>query len=778
MGKVKRNNLAVSEVLDTVLLLGIAVALFSVLSFIVLTYPFEPSTPSVNIVGYIDGDDIVLEHLGGESLDLDTRVLITIGIDKVTFNARDLLDDEFEDDNLWGLGEILNYTSNDIPGKQVTITVVDINSNSVVMMGTLQEGISTPPALNINIIGQGSVARDIDPPYTYGTVVTLTANEEPGWIFDHWAGDLNGNTNPDTIIVDSTKTVTAVFLELFTLDVDVLPMGQGTVTLDPSGGVYADGTSVEITAEGIPGWAFSYWSGDVPTGSENDNPLTIVMDSNKSLTANFAEGQYTLTINVVGSGSVTKIPDEPTYAYNAVVTLTPAADSDWNFNGWSGPDAGDLVDNLDGTWDITMNDDKSITATFTPMGGSITVIKDAIPNDPQIFSFTGDLGAFTLVDNGGTNSQTFTDLDAGTYIVTETVSSGWYLTDINIVDPSSDSSYTLPSATTLLDDGFEGTTSTWDDNWDSISHNWYRSPTRRSGSYSAGSSNDNEGAFTCDDLDTSDASSITIDFWYRSSNTEPSDLTLSYYDGSSYNDITDLGSNTYGIFLHYTDTITDSQYFISNFKIRFTSNLGNSENVWVDDVLITKEVSGKAIIVLSEGEDVTVTFTNKLPQTVILRPNAGGSTTQLSRNTGSSNWACVDEVTSDGDTTYVMDPDSGNWDTDTYGTENSADLGTISSVTVYSKCKRHDAGSSSASYSRTALRVDGTIYSGDSNDMGTSYTDYSTTYETNPGGGSWTWTDINNLQCGVSLYSGDTSGGSQSHARCTQVWVEVTYMPS
>lgn len=149
MRKVKRNNLAVNEVLDTILLIGIAVALFSVLSFIVLTYPFEPSTPSVNIVGFVDGNDIVLEHRGGESLDLDTEVLITVGGEKLAQNkVRDFLDDNFEDDGLWGLGEILNYTSDAIDGNQVTVTIVDTKSNSVVMMGTLQEGSSETPPIN------------------------------------------------------------------------------------------------------------------------------------------------------------------------------------------------------------------------------------------------------------------------------------------------------------------------------------------------------------------------------------------------------------------------------------------------------------------------------------------------------------------------------------------------------------------------------------------------------------------------------------------------------
>ena len=42
--------------------------------------------------------------------------------------------------------------------------------------------------------------------------------------------------------------------------------------------------------------------------------------------------------------------------------------------------------------------------------------------------------------------------------------------------------------------------------------------------------------------------------------------------------------------LHYTDTITDSNYFIPNFSIKFVGLPDRNENVWVDEVVITKEI--------------------------------------------------------------------------------------------------------------------------------------------------------------------------------------------
>jgi len=82
---------------------------------------------------------------------------------------------------------------------------------ALVVSGTV---VAAPPPviLTVNIVGSGTV----DPPggsYARRTVVTLTAESESGWYFDHWEGDLSGSDNPTTITMQGNKTVTAVFLE-------------------------------------------------------------------------------------------------------------------------------------------------------------------------------------------------------------------------------------------------------------------------------------------------------------------------------------------------------------------------------------------------------------------------------------------------------------------------------------------------------------------------------------------------------------------------------------
>jgi hypothetical protein len=76
---------------------------------------------------------------------------------------------------------------------------------------------TTPPTTHTLIIatdgtGTGTVAPPVGAHiYVSGTVVPIAATADPGSVFVGWIGDLIGDTNPDTITMDSDKTVTATF---------------------------------------------------------------------------------------------------------------------------------------------------------------------------------------------------------------------------------------------------------------------------------------------------------------------------------------------------------------------------------------------------------------------------------------------------------------------------------------------------------------------------------------------------------------------------------------
>jgi len=62
---------------------------------------------------------------------------------------------------------------------------------------------------------------------------------------------------------------------------------EGSGSVDPTGGPYAVGTIVQLTATADSDWQFDNWTGDV--ANSNAFSTTVTMDADKTVTANFAQ---------------------------------------------------------------------------------------------------------------------------------------------------------------------------------------------------------------------------------------------------------------------------------------------------------------------------------------------------------------------------------------------------------------------------------------------------------------------------------------------------------
>ena len=143
----------------------------------------------------------------------------------------------------------------------------------------------------------------------------------------------------------------------YSLTTSANPTAGGTIT--PASGQHNEGTTVSITATPAGEYLFSSWSG--ATGSTATT--SVVMNSNKSVTANFVKKKYALTTSVEGEGTISekviKAGAATDYNSGTVVELTATPKAGWKFKEWTG----DLTGN-DNPKQITIDKAKSVNAVF------------------------------------------------------------------------------------------------------------------------------------------------------------------------------------------------------------------------------------------------------------------------------------------------------------------------------------------------------------------------------------------------------------------------------
>ncbi|RZN62496.1 MAG: hypothetical protein EF811_02720 [Methanonatronarchaeia archaeon] len=152
---------------------------------------------------------------------------------------------------------------------------------------------------------------------------------------------------------------------------------EGGHTLGPAGD-FEEGTEVEVQAMPDDGWKFSHWSGDI---SSDSRTVTVTMDSDKSIKANFVEKEpetYTLNTDTVGSGSIGP-SFYPEFEKGEEITLNAYPDDGWEFNYWGGDVSGSLSSSIT----VTMDSDKEVIAHFSQVeddGTETTTYYDFMPH--------------------------------------------------------------------------------------------------------------------------------------------------------------------------------------------------------------------------------------------------------------------------------------------------------------------------------------------------------------------------------------------------------------
>ena len=186
------------------------------------------------------------------------------------------------------------------------------------------------------------------------------------------------NNNTCTTPAPKAQTITLVSAtpeHTVTISVN----GNGNVT-GANTGTYLEGTELTLTATPAEHYEFTGWTGDV---SSTEKPLTIIVDGDKNITANFAKKQYTLTVltNDENKGTVS---GAGTYDYGTVVAIEAIAQPGYKLLYWS-----DRSSDLTRT--ITMNKNEALSAYFVKeYAVEPTFTIEKVWENAQVPAATGD----------------------------------------------------------------------------------------------------------------------------------------------------------------------------------------------------------------------------------------------------------------------------------------------------------------------------------------------------------------------------------------------------
>ncbi len=231
-------------------------------------------------------------------------------------------------------------TAADVPG------VIDVNANQFFPDGLQTGGVTEFEIEDPVVALQGSGTADA--PYL---IIHVDASGQPGIIVSYRLRDLD--SSPD-------NAVSQVALQFRTAESGSwtnVPAGYvGDATIGPF--ISGLDTAVSVALPASAAGAATLQIRIITTNATGNDEWVGVDDI---AVQGAAVIYHTLDVVVIGNGTVIRSPDEPAYTEGTVVELTASSATGWSFAGWSG-DASGLLNPTS----VTMDADKSVTATFVP----------------------------------------------------------------------------------------------------------------------------------------------------------------------------------------------------------------------------------------------------------------------------------------------------------------------------------------------------------------------------------------------------------------------------
>ncbi|MET0623280.1 MAG: immunoglobulin domain-containing protein [Pyrinomonadaceae bacterium] len=184
--------------------------------------------------------------------------------------------------------------------------VVDAAGGAVTLFG-VESGAPAAVATNANLIGLGQISTSINAP-AYSWVVDVVGSvsgadftagagqterfgrvkKEIGLAGSAQAASFGGPTTLSWQQADTAPLATSAvaFAAKPVFKLSKTTTGAGTIQTSTGGDMFHEGEPVTLTAVPAPGWEFAGWGGAVSGAS---NPVSLTMDGNKSVNANFIQ---------------------------------------------------------------------------------------------------------------------------------------------------------------------------------------------------------------------------------------------------------------------------------------------------------------------------------------------------------------------------------------------------------------------------------------------------------------------------------------------------------
>ena len=233
----------------------------------------------------------------------------------------------------------------------------------VIQTGVVPEGAGT-------VTGAGG--------YLYGDTITLTAQSNFGYVFNHW--DDGVTDNPRTIIVEGDATYIAIFTpQQFEITTECDPVEGGTVS---GAGTYDYGSIITLTATPNEYYAFLCWSDGIAA-----NPRNVTVTGNANYKAMFhlnGTPQYTITV-VANDTLLGTVTGGGTFDQGTTIEISATPNGGARFMSWD-----------DGNTDNPRSIEVTQNMTFMAIFAEIPVFTITVRPDNQLLGSTYGSGTYML----------------------------------------------------------------------------------------------------------------------------------------------------------------------------------------------------------------------------------------------------------------------------------------------------------------------------------------------------------------------------------------------